>query len=356
MMKRSLDYPASQYSRPILNRSNRTVADLDWVLILHNFKILYVQTPKAACTKICSLLILLARGYDDPELTQFLKDIKPAPYYHWEFGITDNRSVSDQELSNLFQNRDYFKFTFVRNPYDRLVSAYTNKVYDAPLKGNAYYTDVAKKIKAEINWHPQGLISAFLARTLNQIDNAISRGKKSDSVIRPRDAQTSILQPGESYDYAGIETRIKANYSKRIPNNTLSKALTQLKILLLNYPKLESINIKSTPVSFEEFIKFVCRQKTEVMDVHWRTQTSITGLDFVKYDFIGKVENLAPDLEYMFNKIRAPEFMYRHIKDKMNVTNKQEKIFYTDELANMVYEKYKSDFEAFGYDRFSYKK
>ena len=42
--------------------------------------------------------------------------------------------------------------------------------------------------------------------------------------------------------------------------------------------------------------------------------------------------------------------MYHYIKGQMNVTNKQKQKFgWTDELANMVYEKYKSDFEAFGY-------
>lgn len=165
------------------------------------------------------------------------------------------------------------------------------------------------------------------------------------------------MQPGENYDYAGIEARILANYCQNPSDNALSKTLTRLKTLLLNYPQLESINIQSDPVSFEEFIKFICQQDTEVMDVHWRPQTLITGVDYIKYDFIGKVENLSSDIVYLFNKIKAPKFIYRYIKGKINMTNRQQqKVFWTDELANMVYEKYQSDFYFFNYERSSYQK
>ncbi|NES22011.1 MAG: hypothetical protein F6K41_24590, partial [Symploca sp. SIO3E6] len=85
-MKKFPDVVNSNDSRSILKKNHRSVADLDWVLILNKPKLLYVETPKAACTKIRTLLILLNRGYDDPELAEFLQTVKPAPYYHWEFG------------------------------------------------------------------------------------------------------------------------------------------------------------------------------------------------------------------------------------------------------------------------------
>lgn len=59
----------------------------------------------------------------------------------------------------------------------------------------------------------------------------------------------------------------------------------------------------------------------------------------------------------MFTKIAAPEYIYRHIEGKMNASPKTgQRSFWTDELAEMVYQKYKDDFEAFGYDKWSYKK
>ena len=43
------------------------LATLTWVLILPKYKLLYVPIPKAACTKLRTLLILLKRGYEDKE-------------------------------------------------------------------------------------------------------------------------------------------------------------------------------------------------------------------------------------------------------------------------------------------------
>jgi hypothetical protein len=87
-------------------------------------------------------------GEDDPDLAEFLKKTKPSPYYHWEFGITDNYNLSKTELFKVFQESQYFKFTFVRNPFDKLVSAYANKIMASPSQ-NSYYQRVAKQIKEE---------------------------------------------------------------------------------------------------------------------------------------------------------------------------------------------------------------
>ncbi|NES22553.1 MAG: sulfotransferase family protein, partial [Symploca sp. SIO3E6] len=312
--------------------------------------------PKAACTKIRTLLILLNRGYDDPELAEFLQTVKPAPYYHWEFGVTDNRvDLSNRELSALFQERDYFKFTFVRNPYSRIVSAYINKMLDNPLRQNIHFTYVAKRIKAQVNYQSSGLIANLLDRIITQANNLIIKSRKSDSVIKPQNYRNYIAT-NNIYEYPQIETRIKAAYGKKLPGSWLERVLEQIKMLLRGCPKIESIDLNENRVTFADFVRYICQQDVAAMEVQWRPYTLLTGNDFVDYDFIGKVETFDQDISYLFDKIGAPDYIYYHIESKLNTTQKKNcQNFWTDTLANMVYEKYQSDFENFGYEKFSYK-
>lgn len=329
---------------------------LDWVLISTSQKLLYVEVPKAACTKIRTLLILLNRGADDPQLAQFLHSTKPAPYYHWEFGVTDNRSIDATQLASFFADQSYFKFAFVRNPYARLVSAYTDKVYQTVYQGNAYYTHVAKTIKAETKWQPSGRISVQLAQAIQQIEHATQRRKLSDSVVKPKDYQDDPTIAANGYDYQAIAQRIAANYGKKATAASASRISETVKTHLCGYPKLDEIDLYQEPVSFAEFIRYICNQPSATLDVHWRPQTICLGYDALTYDFIGQVEHFDRDMRALFEKIDAPAYIYDHIQGRMNVVPKEcERTMWTQELADLVYMTYRADFEAFGYPKDSYR-
>ncbi|NES81690.1 MAG: sulfotransferase family protein [Moorea sp. SIO1G6] len=109
------------------------------------------------------------------------------------------------------------------------------------------------------------------------------------------------------------------------------------------------------PVSFQEFINFVCDQNPQCMDVHWQPQTLLLNCECIKYDFIGHIENFEQDVRYIFDYINAPKYMYHLINKKINSSQKEGKpIAWTDELADKIYKKYQADFQAFGYDKMSY--
>ena len=326
-------------------------AALERMLILNQYKLLYVETPKAGCTKIRSLLILLNRGYEDGKLADFLKTTS-ATYYHWEFGIPDNQTYHNKELLTLFNNPDYCKFAFVRNPYERLASAYADRIYAPHLKNYEYYIDFAQKIKAESIWHPVGLIPRLVTKIERCINAIIPPPKASASLARFGSEKDYL--PQTTYDYASVEQKIKESYGK-YTKHPYKQVYEKLK-MLFGYPNIDSIDLNKTPVSFEEFINFVCDQNIEDMDEHWQVQTYYIGYDFIDYDFIGRLESFAQDIQVVFNKINAPDYIYRYITGKLNESKRKEtQINWTDELAEKVYEKYRSDFEAFGYDRMSYK-
>ncbi|MEM9923038.1 MAG: sulfotransferase family 2 domain-containing protein [Cyanobacteria bacterium P01_D01_bin.50] len=333
----------------------RSFANLERVLILPRQKLVYVENLKAGCTKIRTLLILINREYEDFELINYLNQ-QPAAYYVWEFGIPDNLSLSKQELIDWFQDSNSFKFTFVRNPYRRLESAYADRVHSPQKKKYQQYVYLAKKIKAESNCNlPKSKISLF--KKIDSFVNSITPPPKDSAELARINCRSEQNYDAKSeYNYDSITANIQKSYGKRGAEHHYKVIGNKLK-RILGYPVINSIDLDQEPVSFSEFINYICSQNVEDMNEHWQPQTYYIGYDFVDFDFIGKLENFDSDIQTFFNKINAPEYIYRHIKGKKNQSNKKHmNIFWTEELARKVYEKYKSDFETFDYSFLSYQK
>ena len=107
----------------------------------------------------------------------------------------------------------------------------------------------------------------------------------------------------------------------------------------------------SREISFQEFVDTICQQSVLQMDVHWRIQYYQTFQDTINYDFIGRMENFQLDCRYVFSKIRDDYANYyrselRHATSSAALLGE----LYNDNLKEKVFNKYKIDFEYFGYD------
>lgn len=92
-------------------------------IALHKHKAIYFFIPKVACTSLKKtmgeVLGIYQRTWRE-RLNPFgSPKVLNEQYYHWQH----YPFVADATLFD-----DYFKFTFVRNPWDRLISCYYNKV------------------------------------------------------------------------------------------------------------------------------------------------------------------------------------------------------------------------------------
>lgn len=80
------------------------------------YRYIYMSVPKVACTMIKSVLHRLAGR----ELPPFLGDVHDQG--------TSLATYSTAQIVQMLSSPDWFKFAFVRNPYQRLFSAYKSKI------------------------------------------------------------------------------------------------------------------------------------------------------------------------------------------------------------------------------------
>lgn len=93
-------------------------------IVLHDLRAVYFFVPKVACSsikKICADLL---------EIDVDLQDsVEPVHEVEYPFVLRDD----------LAEYSEYFKFAFVRNPWDRLVSCWSSKITDEPDRTDLEY-------------------------------------------------------------------------------------------------------------------------------------------------------------------------------------------------------------------------
>jgi hypothetical protein len=209
-------------------------------IVLHKYKAIYIVNAKVACTSIKFFLNELL----NKQPVNVVEDI-----HHIHFPC-----VSKDELNTTYSK--YFKFAFVRNPWDRVVSCYKNKIV----------TDTNNNTKPFVN----GVFCSFI-----------------------------------------------------------------------------KFNCFNPTMSFEEFIECICTIPDNEADHHFKSQSNIITdhNNEVIPNFIGKLEKMQKDFDFVCNKIGVENTLNHHMKsDKQNY-----KEYYNDKTKQMISDRYKDDIDMFGY-------
>ena len=217
-------------------------------------KYVCVTVPKNANSRIKMTLHMLD---GNPELHQ--------PGAAHKVGLRLSSFERDQILEML-TSAEWFRFCFVRNPYDRLLSAYKTQV------GNTW--------NREYQWLKD-------------------------------DIRKSLAYPP---DEDGLERL----------------------------------------VPFRDFVRYLHDAEDRVRhDGHFNVQARILVPDLIAYDFIGRFETFQSDFEHVLTRLNAPPEILATVSVVKNPTTQvyPPAIAYDREVADLVYDLYKTDFETFGYDR-----
>lgn len=98
------------------------------MLICHKYRLIYIYIPKNACTTLKHLFYELENGQ------KFISKSPQDIHHHKIFEI-----INHQDFNNYL---NYFKFIFLRNPYDRFLSFYKNKIKN--LKNPNFFRNFSK--------------------------------------------------------------------------------------------------------------------------------------------------------------------------------------------------------------------
>lgn len=138
---------------------------------------LYAPVPKSACTSICASIADYFRQNDEYALREVPHSI------HKYFLNQPRYWIRPTELKNL----PHFKFTVVRNPIDRFISGYRNRILDN--------RDLfAEKLESRARHLPELPDLDFFALHLREYCEA---SKKVDWHFRP---QTTVICSPSGYD------------------------------------------------------------------------------------------------------------------------------------------------------------
>jgi len=125
------------------------------------YRFVYAPIPKAACSTVLSLIYRKFRS-DQPDLPYFLPEEFGHAQFHDFMGTYFNMSqLQTEEAEAFLADPEVFKFTFVRNPLDRLASAYLNKF-------------VKERFNSEQWFHTLPVLQAVHGRRADHFKHSIS--------------------------------------------------------------------------------------------------------------------------------------------------------------------------------------
>lgn len=109
-------------------------------------------------------------------------------------------------------------------------------------------------------------------------------------------------------------------------------------------------------ISFSDFVKVVCSQRSIDQESHWRRQSDEIFFKLIpNWVFIGRFENLSEDIDKMeraaFGSSEVDFDSNENLSPMSTGAADKVGIYYTDDLQELVYNSYQQDFLNFGYSK-----
>lgn len=227
---------------------------------------------------------------------------------------------------------------------------YINLDIQISLKNNYFYIMIGKAASSTVTYHLQYVEFQGSQFTVKNVNSPYNSPHVLPYQLRPAHL-LSILQDDDFKKVTMVRNpyaRLLSCYLHRVVGNTRMNPTK--KAILRHADKLQG----NRP-SFAQFINRICGQENRQMERHYALQHDMVMYPLIRYDLIGKVETLHDDLMRMEQLLFGREVFDREALQRENrapmQTGANTKIrqYYTDALAEKVAERYRLDFETFGY-------
>jgi chondroitin 4-sulfotransferase 11 len=207
-------------------------------------KLVYLSVPKAACTAIKLALAKAIGIVFEPD-----QDIEYIVHFHPKWHREGGRLTQAQS--------GYYRFSFVRDPFDRLVSCYRSKIF---------FKQTAKTV-----------------------------------------------------------TPLYASYYFSLPVN----------------------------ISFADFVQRVVRIPDSLADSHFKSQYAMLYHgEELQVDTVGRFEHLDEDWKPIAARYNLdPTLAQSNVSKNKPGCHNDYRLYYTEPLARLVYERYRKDVQVFGYEK-----
>ncbi len=236
-------------------------------------KFIYCPVPKAGSTAWKGFLMKtssLAGSDISPEKERWLLDHAHSPRLLKRFGLLPLSKFTAHGIRQRLKH--YYKFVIVRNPFDRLVSAYNDKM----LVERDYRPDLRRRIY--LKYHLGLNRSTRSTCTKYTCINTVHRKRRSSS---PRYTTADIT----SFRMSGLYRR-------------------KDKFMMQRFKKQRRKNIyQNASVTFGDLVSYIVHKDRGLSDNHWAKMSYLCSPCDIQYDYIAKLETMEDDFNEIVNHL-----------------------------------------------------
>lgn len=269
------------------------------IVVSHKLKVVYIPVFKVGSSSIMWCLAFLENLEEVLKYKDGQSEERHMALHDTSLPVWANHTIQnmpEQDVAAVFRDPSYMKFGFVRNPYDRAVSAYTDKIVRADATSQEY-----RRL----------LYSLF--------------GTHNWTAMHSMNSSTQQQQQQQ-------QQRERPTFSQFM--HAVQRVTSQ--------PRMQS------PHSFDS---------ESGSELHWRPQSEQLHPDLIQLDFVGRFERMDADLEvvlewmYRHTTQRIPKDM----KIKLQATDPAQKAHMLETLGedqtlvDCIQSVYSADFHRFHY-------
>ncbi|WP_431289953.1 sulfotransferase family 2 domain-containing protein [Burkholderia cepacia] len=256
------------------------------------------------------------------------------------------RLISDQPYGD-----DLIRAGVLRTPNDKVVFKHVEKIGCTTLKTILIELLYPGALKLPANLYHHDLRATTYDLTHN-IAYDVLRVEVNDYILQNCLWVTFCRNPYDRLMSCYRDKVIGSRASEQEYSNFMRREILFHEMRSNRYCR-EHFNDDGIP-TFETFVRFVCSSGAP-SDMHWRPQLLMNAADLAPNMRLIRFETFSADLTRVFAEELGIELALEERKNTSPSRPEDKILKYDAELAELVFETYRTDFEFFGYDRNSWK-